>query len=138
MGPCCALAEHLSTHSCLLKWLPLKLRGSAGLRGCRSPGRPADESTALSHTATALHAWHRNSYSTHRQEDRQTPREIGWMLVLFARVLFHPRFFFFFSPFRIPRILLVSMSRNMALEGNFVPISGVLPNVTWVGPLMKL
>lgn len=25
VGPCCVLAEHLSAHSQLLKWLPLKL-----------------------------------------------------------------------------------------------------------------
>lgn len=31
VGPCCALAEHLSTHSRLLKWLPLKLSSEEDL-----------------------------------------------------------------------------------------------------------
>ncbi|KAF3849015.1 hypothetical protein F7725_015512 [Dissostichus mawsoni] len=41
VGPCCVLAEHLSAHSQLLKWLPLKLGSeedlSSSVSACSSP-----------------------------------------------------------------------------------------------------
>lgn len=52
VGPCCVLAEHLSAHSQLLKWLPLKLGSeedlSSSVAASSSPGRLDESSYTIS------------------------------------------------------------------------------------------